>query len=411
MTDSDPPANDDPLFGASVETSIGTIIVERVLGRGGFATVYAGRGIDRPVAIKVLHAEHIGSKAVMRFAREVAIVRRLRHPNIAEVLNAGTLPDGRPYCTMELLHGRELAAALKDGPLAPPDIVDIVSCVADALGAAHAVRVVHRDVKARNVFLCEDGRVVLLDFGVAKLAIASGLTMSREAVGTLGSMAPEQLAGRPVDARADIYALGALVHHMATGHVPFRHRDTAIEVQLHRFAQRPRPSQQGAPEALDAVVAKAMAIRPADRYARAADLADAVRAALGSSVRTRARAIGIHLESLATPDAPDALDVLHDAAAVLAAHGFRPIAAGIAGGAWWCAAAGFEAGSLRRTLRGLVTRGVAVAIHVDDLDVYSGQAVGGPLSELWRWVSSTAPAIPAELTATPGARAALELDT
>jgi len=396
---------DDPLLGASIDTPIGTFVIETVLGRGGFATVYAGRGTDRPVAIKILHAEHIGSKAVMRFAREVAIVRRLRHPNIAEVLNAGTLPDGRPYCTMDLLRGRELAVALKDGPLPAPEIIRIVGCVADALAAAHAVRVVHRDVKARNVFLCDDGRVVLLDFGVAKLAIAGGLTMSREAVGTIGSMAPEQLAGRPVGPRADVYALGALVHHMATGHVPFRNRDTAIEVQLHRFAPRPRPSQYGAPEALDAVMAKAMAIEPADRYARIAHLADAVRAALGVSVRSRSRAVGVHLEAHA---AADALDVLHDAADALASHGFRPIAAGIAGGAWWCAADGLEAAPLRRTLRGLVARGVAVAIHVDDLDVDSGQAMGGPLSELWRWVPSAAPS---GLVATADARAMLALDS
>jgi hypothetical protein len=407
MTDSGATPNDDPLLGASIDTPIGVLLVERVLGRGGFATVYAGRGPDRPVAIKVLHAEHIGSKAVMRFAREVAIVRRLRHPNIAEVLNAGTLRDGRPYCTMELLRGRELAVALKDGPLPAPEIVEITSCVADALGAAHAVRVVHRDVKARNIFLCDDGRVMLLDFGVAKLAIASGLTMSREAVGTIGSMAPEQLAGRPVDARADVYALGALVHHMATGHVPFRNRDTAIEVQLHRFAQRPRPSQYGAPEALDAVVAKAMAIRPVDRYAQITEVAEAVRAALGASMRTRARAVGVHLEACPGPDAPDALDALHDGAGALAAHGFRAIAVGIAGGAWWCAASRVEAGPLRRTLRGLVARGVAVAVHVDELDVDSGQAAGGPLSELWRWVPSAGPT---GLFATPDARAALALE-
>jgi serine/threonine-protein kinase len=308
---------------------------------------------------------------------------------------------------MELLRGRELSVALQGGPLPPSDIIEIAGRIADALGAAHAVRVVHRDVKATNVFLCEDGRVVLLDFGVAKLAIASGLTMSREAVGTLGSMAPEQITGRPVDARADVYALGALVHHMATGRVPFRDRDTATEIYLHRFAPRPRPSQQGAPEALDAVVAKAMAIRPADRYARIADLADAVRAALGASVRTRARAVGIYLEAGTAPEAPDALDVLHDAAAVLAARGFRPIAAGIAGGAWWCAAGDVEAGPLRRTVHNLLARGVAVALHVDDLDVESGQAAGGPLSELWRWVPSTGPA---GLIATPDARAALGLE-
>ncbi len=391
----------DPLLGAPVEAPIGPILVERVLGRGGFATVYAGRAGERPVALKVLHAEHIGGSAVERFAREVEIVRRLRHPGIALVLDAGTLPDGRPYCAMELLSGRELEAALAAGPLPARDVAEITGRIADALGAAHAAEIVHRDVKATNVFLCDDGRVVLLDFGIAKLALAGGLTMSREAIGTIGSMAPEQLTARPVDARADIYALGALVHHMATGRVPFRDRDPRTEAQLHRFAQRPRPSQHGAPEALDAVVAKAMAIRPGDRYARAADLAAGVRAALGASVRTGARAVGIHVE------APGALDELHAAAGALAGHGFRPIAAGVAGGAWWCAAGAVEAAPLRRTLRELVARGVAVALHVGDLDLDSGQAAGGPLAELWRGVPAAAPA---GLVATPEACAMLALE-
>jgi hypothetical protein len=405
-------AGDDPLLGAALEVAIdgapAPITVERVLGRGGYATVYGARAGDRAVALKVLHAEHIGSSAVARFAREVAIVRRLRHPGIALVLGAGTLPDGRPYCTMELLHGRDLETALEAGPLEPRDIVEITGRVAAALGAAHAAQIVHRDVKATNVFLCDDGRTVLLDFGIAKLAVTGGLTLSREAIGTVGSMAPEQLTARPVDARTDVYALGALVHHMATGRVPFRDRDTRAEIQLHRFAQRPRPSQHGAPEALDPVIARAMAIRPGDRYASAAELADAVRAALGAAERTRARAVGIHIEaSAAAPAAPDPLDPLDAATAALAAHGFRPLAAGLAGGAWWRAADGVDAAALRQTVRDLVDRDVAVVVHVGELDVDSGQAAGGPLAELWRWVPSEAPA---GLVATPDARAMLALE-
>jgi len=241
---------------------------------------------------------------------------------------------------------------------------------------------------------------VLLDFGVAKLAAAGGLTLSREAIGTVGAMAPEQLTARPVDARTDIYALGALVHHMATGVVPFRERDTAVEIQLHRFAQRPRPSRHGAPEALDAVVAKAMAIRPADRHASAAELAGAVRAALGAAERVRARAVGIHLEALGE------LAALDEASSALAAHGFRPLAAGVVGGAWWRPTVGVDAAALSRMVHRLTARRVAVAIHVDDLDVDAGQAAGGPLSELWRWV----PDAPAALAVTRDARAMLALD-
>src|SRR5439155_23797461 len=141
-----------------------------------------------------------------------------------------------------------------------------------------AAGIVHRDVNASNVFLCDDGRVVLLDFGIAKLlADDAGLTMSRQTLGTIGAMAPEQLTGGDVDARSDIYALGVLAYHALTGSPPFAGDGAA---QLHRFAQRPRPSASGAPIAFDAVVARAMAIRPEQRYATATELVEAMRAAL-----------------------------------------------------------------------------------------------------------------------------------
>jgi eukaryotic-like serine/threonine-protein kinase len=364
---------------------IGEYVLERSLGDGGFAKIYAARGPDgRRVAIKVLLAEHIGSTAVARFAREVAIVRRLRHPSIIDIVRAGTLPDGRPYCVMELLAGRDLGHVLEAGPLPVPRVIEIVAQVADALAAAHAADVVHRDVKASNVFLCDDGRIVLLDFGIAKLALAGGLTLSREAIGTIGSMAPEQLTARPVDARTDIYALGALLFELVTGGPPFRARDTSTQIQLHRFAQRPRASEHGAPESIDPVIAKAMAIRPSDRYASATELADAVRVALGAARRTRSRAVGVHLEAL------DELDALHEATAALRDHGFRPLSAGIAGGAWWRDLAAVDRAPFDRTVRRIVERGVAVTVHVDELDIDSGHAAGGPLSELWRWVPSAA---------------------
>ncbi|MBX3162809.1 MAG: serine/threonine protein kinase [Deltaproteobacteria bacterium] len=365
----------DPLIGAVA----GASRIERSLGAGGFANVYAGRDVaGAPVAVKVLHAEHVGSPAVERFAREVAIVRRLAHPNIAAIHDAGTLPDGRPYCAMELLAGRDLKRVLEGGPLAPAAALHVVEGVAAALAAAHDAGVVHRDVKAGNVFLCDDDRVVLLDFGIAKLAEAGGLTLSRQAIGTVGAMAPEQLAGRPVDARSDVYALGALLYHALTGRVVFREAgsDPALEIQLHRFAQRPRASAHGAPEAVDAVIARAMAIRPADRHASTADLAAAARAALGAALCTRIRALGIFVDGLASPRA------FARAAPALAAAGCAPLAVGLASGAWWIRD---RTPGLDRALAELAAAGLAVATHADDLELAAGQAAGGPLPELWRW--------------------------
>lgn len=260
--------------------TIGEFTIGEALGAGGFATVYAGvdtRGVD--VAIKILHARHIDSRAAQRFQREVAIVRRLGHPHIVGVHAAGVL-DGRPYCVMERLRGRDLGSVLAIAPLPLPRAAEAIHQIADALAAAHAARVVHRDVKAANVFACDDGRFVLLDFGIAKLAHDQAITRSGEAVGSVGAMAPEQLAGRPVDARADIYALGSLLYHAVTGRLAFGDHDVAVQMQAHRFAARPRPSELGAPAALDAVIATAMAVRPEDRFATTLELAVAATAAL-----------------------------------------------------------------------------------------------------------------------------------
>lgn len=267
-----------------VGTTIDGLVIVRQIGVGGFANVYEARDeAGAGFAIKVLDAERVDAVAIARFEREVAIVKQLRHRNIVALHGAGALGDGRPYCVMELLEGDDLGWVLASGPLPPHEIVDIVESVASALAAAHAARVVHRDVKASNVFRCRDRRVVLLDFGIAKLAVdAEVLTRRGETVGTFGSMSPEQLTGRAVDARTDVYGLGALLHHMITGVLPFQGHAADVGAQLHRFAERPLASTRGAPVAIDPIIVKAMAIRPDDRFATAHELAVAVAAALAT---------------------------------------------------------------------------------------------------------------------------------
>ena len=355
----------------------GTYQIEARLAVGGFGVIYRGRAESgRPVAIKVLLAEHIGSRAVARFEREIAIVRRLAHPALCELLDAGRLADGRPYCVMELLAGRDLAAELERGPLQPERVVAIVSAIAGALGVAHDAGVVHRDIKPSNVFLCDDGRVVLLDFGIAKLvADDAGLTMSRQTLGTIGAMAPEQLTGGEVDARTDVYALGVVAYHALTGEAPFSGEGAA---QLHRFAQRPKPSAAGAPAAFDAIVTRAMAIRPEQRYATAGEFAEALRGVAGASAEHR-RALAIHVDATRAPAA------MRDVATRLAACGMRPMIAGKIAAVWWRSLDELPR-DLGNTLRAVASSGVALAVHVDDVELEAGQPMRGPLTELWRWV-------------------------
>ena len=376
---------------------IGGYVVERELAVGGFGGVYAGRGAGRAVAIKVLLAEHLGSGAVARFEREIAIVRQLRHPSIVELLAAGQLADGRPYCVMELLDGQDVATVLAHARVSPTRAVAILTAVGGALAVAHDAGIVHRDVSPSNVLLCEDGRIVLLDFGIAKLLTDdTGFTLSRQTVGSVGSMAPEQLVAGRIDARTDIYALGVLAYLLLTGVPPFTGAGAA---QLHRFARRPLPSSLGAPRAFDPIVVRAMAIRPADRFASVGELGAALSAALGVGARGRVRGIALHLDGLHAPGQ------LGQATDDLVARAFRLLVRGATTAVWWRDAERDVEDVLALAHR-LTARGLIVAIHVDELDTAAGEAAGGPLAELWRWVPGTPGAA---LVISAGARAALEL--
>ena len=275
---------------------VGPWIVAGVLARGGFGTVYEARHARTPQrgALKLLHA-HLATSPEMlaRFDREVQVIGRLRHPNIVELVDGGFSRDGRPYLCMELLDGDDLGARMaRTGALAPAAALAVFEPICDALAHAHAHGIVHRDVKASNVLVCrpppgaELGRVVLLDFGIAKLsdALAPELTATHQSLGTPSCMAPEQIHGTPVDARTDVYALGGLLFHLITGHLPFDDPSVTMTQYLHLHARRPRPSAVAAvPERLDHVIASAMAIEPSERFADAPSLLAAARAALRAS--------------------------------------------------------------------------------------------------------------------------------
>ena len=228
---------------------LGAYEISGVLDAGGMGEVYRAHDarLNRDVAIKILRGDVVpGGHARIRFEREARAVAALSHPNILAIHDVGD-QDGRFFLVTELLEGETLRARLERGALPWRKAVEIATAMADGLAAAHAKGIVHRDVKPANIFLTADGQVKILDFGLAKLrepadsgesTEAVTLTQSRELVGTVAYMAPEQVAGRPVDARADLFALGCVLHEMVAGTRPFAHQ-TAAETMAAVLKEEP----------------------------------------------------------------------------------------------------------------------------------------------------------------------------
>ncbi len=255
-----------------VPARVGPWRVVQVLATGGFGVVYEVEHVDthERAALKVLHAEHVtSSELVARFLREAKILRTLAHPSIVRLVDAGVDAAWRPYLCMELLAGIDLESHLaRVERLGMTDALACFAPVCEALAAAHAHGIVHRDVKAANVMLCA-GRVVLVDFGIARIAddAATPLTATHSAIGTPSCMAPEQIEGRRPDRRTDVYALGALLFHLLTGRPPFADPSPTMTQYLHQHARRPRASLVArVPSSFDDVITRAMAIDPERRY-------------------------------------------------------------------------------------------------------------------------------------------------
>ncbi len=252
-------------------SEVGGYTIYELLGRGGFGCVYrATRDGSKDLALKVLHPELLGhANAADRFAREIEVIRTLNHESVLPIDDVGTLPGGSPYFAMELLHGRDLYRHIRlQGRLSPESCLRLMESVCGALEAAHSRGIVHRDIKASNVFLADDNRVILMDFGVAKITDTPGmtLTMSRQIVGSPCAMSPEQLSGGTIDGRTDVYALGVLTYQMLTGQLPFTAPSATVMNSLHRRAARPLPSARvPVSSALDRIVTEAMSIAPGRR--------------------------------------------------------------------------------------------------------------------------------------------------
>lgn len=282
--------------------------LEQLIAHGGMGSVYRATHIalERAVAIKILRAEFLAdATARERFNREARAAARLKHPNIVAVYDSGHLPNGSAYLVMELVEGRSLreemrAHAVRLGQMRPERAAAILSQVCAGIEAAHRQGIIHRDLKPDNVMIetasnysgDSTERVLVLDFGIAKLAIPEngeqtwkGLTDENTIVGTPKYISPEQCTGQPVDARSDIYSLGVLLYEMLSGHAPFAGENTSV-VLLKHLQEPPAPLRRfvsGISPQLEQVVLRSLAKQPQHRFQSAAEFAGALLTAVASS--------------------------------------------------------------------------------------------------------------------------------
>lgn len=273
-----------------IGTSVGRYVIESVIGRGGMGVVYLARDeAGQPVALKLM-APEVTSNAEFRerFLREAALT--LEHPNVVPVYDAGDA-DGELYIAMRYVEGADLKKLiLSEKRLEPARAVALVEQAAAALDFAHENRIVHRDVKPQNILIdSEDGseRAYLTDFGLIKrISPDSSFTTGPYLMGTVYYMAPEQIEGKAVDGRADVYSLGCIAYECLTGSVPYDFETEAAVLWAH-MNSTPRPVTDSLPllpSEIDSVVAKAMARSPDDRYLTAGELALSLGTSLGVSV-------------------------------------------------------------------------------------------------------------------------------
>jgi hypothetical protein len=288
-------------------TKLGPYEIIAPIGAGGMGEVYRARDtrLGREVALKVL-PESFSRDAdrLRRFEQEARAVAALNHPNILAIHDIGE-QDGSPFIVSELLDGNSLRAELEHGPLPARKASDYAAQIAQGLAAAHDKNIVHRDLKPENIFLTREGRVKILDFGLAKLApsggpktqsdgmtLTSSPTEAGMVMGTAGYMAPEQVRGSAVDSRTDIFAFGAVLYEMISGQRAFR-RDTAAETMTAILKEDPpelgeidHPVSPG----LERIVRRCLEKQPEQRFQSAKDLAFALEALTGTTTKTAANA-------------------------------------------------------------------------------------------------------------------------
>src|SRR5580704_10882730 len=318
---------------------LGPYEIKSQIGAGGMGEVYRARDarLNRDVALKILPESFArDADRLRRFEQETKAVAALNHPNIVAIYDVGEY-NGSPYLVSELLEGESLRAVINHGPIPPRKVVEYAVQVANGLAAAHAKGIVHRDLKPENLFVGRDGRVKILDFGLAKLGtkgdpeleatMTSSHTAAGVVMGTASYMSPEQVRGEAVDARTDMFAFGAVLYEMLAGKRAFQ-RDTPPETMtaiLREDVPEISELQPPVPPALDRIVRRCLEKNPEQRFQSAKDLAfglEALSQLSGSGGATSAQAA-----IAAAKPAPQKTIALAAAALV--------IAAAVGGIGWW----------------------------------------------------------------------------
>ena len=272
-------------------SAVGRYRIDALIGAGGMGQVYRARDprIERDVAIKVLPADYAAdAERLRRFEQEAHASGALNHPNVLTLYDVGTA-DGRPYLVMELLDGETLRDCVGRGAMPAARACEIAAAIARGLAAAHARGIVHRDLKPENVMVTRDGRVKILDFGIAKLRVRDPnldqrtvptplRTAADTMLGTAGYMAPEQIRGEPTDERADLFALGAMLFELLTGRRAFdrESRVETLNAVLHDDVPALGAAAANVPVALDRIVRRCLEKDPDARFQSARDLAFAL---------------------------------------------------------------------------------------------------------------------------------------
>ena len=275
-----------PLLGGRYELG-------EAIGQGGMADVFLGRDVrlGRDVAVKVLRADLAREPSFQgRFRREAQAAASLNAPHVVSVFDTGEDASGVPFIVMEYVEGRTLRDVLRtEGRLLPQRALEVAADICSALDAAHAAGIVHRDIKPANVMLTPAGEVKVMDFGIARAVAdsSSTVTQTSSVIGTAAYLSPEQARGEHVDERSDIYSTGCLLYELVTGAPPFV-GDSPVAVAYQHVREDPAPPSaydDTLPRSVDAVVLKAMAKNPANRYQSAAEMRDdLLRAAAGRPV-------------------------------------------------------------------------------------------------------------------------------
>ncbi|MGH7837656.1 MAG: serine/threonine-protein kinase, partial [Candidatus Binataceae bacterium] len=271
---------------------LGRYVVVEKIGEGGMGLVYRAHDqhLERDVALKILPAGLLADESARkRFRREALALSKLNHPNIATIFDFDT-QENIDFLVMELIHGAPLNNRLKDGALSDDETVRLGVQLGEGLNAAHAQGVIHRDLKPGNLMITSDGRLKILDLGLATLLkpadamdVTRSVTEPHSVSGTLPYMAPEQLRGEPADARSDTYSAGTVLYEMATGQRPFPQTQGAelIGAILHQTPSPPHTHNQLITPEFEAVVMKALDKTPSQRYQTARELLAALEATSG----------------------------------------------------------------------------------------------------------------------------------